>query len=323
MKEPNTLLEAVRYYADPEIAFEAAKAFRFPNGVHCPACGRADARFISTRKMWECKEKHPRRQFSVKVGTLMEDSPLSLDKWFVAMWCIANCKNGVSSYELAASLGITQRSAWHLLHRVRLAMKVGGGDGNKLSGTVEIDETRIGGAMRNMHKAKRERIERRGGTKFSEKMLVMGMLQRTSEQALSHVRVRLVRSTSVNSLVPVVRKNVERGSDVMTDTLGSYTGLRDGYTHESVNHGAEEYVRGRVHVNGIENFWSLLKRTLSGTYVSVEPFHLTRYLDEQSFRFNERKVTPAERFRKVASSIVGHRLTWKELTGYEDAGQGA
>ncbi len=312
-REPNTLLEAVRFYADPEIAFAAAVEFRFPNGVHCPKCGRTDVKFIKTRKMWECREDHPRRQFSVRIGTLMEDSPLSLDKWFVAMWAIANCKNGVSSYELAASLGIAQRSAWHLLHRIRLAMRVTGG-GDPMSGEIEIDETRIGGRVANMHASKRARNLQRSGSHVGEKTLVMGVLQRTSDKALSHVRARIVSSTSIAALTPFVRQNVEPGSTVMTDELPSYRRLRDKYTHEFVTHSAEQYVNGRVHVNGIENFWSLLKRTLGGTYVSVEPFHLERYLDEQTFRFNERKATPAQRFRKVASSIVGLRLTWKDLT---------
>lgn len=318
MSEPKTLMEAVRYFGDPEVAFEAAKQFRFPNGVHCPTCGRTDVRFIATRKMWECKEKHPRKQFSVKVGTLMEDSPLGLDKWFVAMWCVGNDKNGISSYELAATLGIAQRSAWHLLHRVRLAMRIAGVE--KLDGTCEIDETLIGGKVRNMHKSKRERNDKLHGSHYRAKVMVMGVLKRTSEKALSHVRLRIVPSTSVGSVLPVVRENVEPGSEIMSDQMPAYTGLRDDYVVESVNHAAEEYVRGRVHTNGIENFWSLLKRTLGGTYVSVEPFHLARYLDEQAFRFNERKATPSERFRKIASSIVGLRLTWKELTGYEDSG---
>jgi transposase-like protein len=324
MKEPSTLMQAIRYYADADRAFEAAKEFRFPNGVHCPTCGRTDVRFIATRRMWECKDKHPRKQFSVKLGTIMEDSPLGLDIWFAAIWAIANDKNGISSYEFARMTGITQKSAWHVMHRVRLAMDVAGiGDGGKLDGEVEVDETRIGGKARNMHKAKRERNVKRSGSHIAEKALVMGMLQRSSEKALSHVRLRLVQSTSVKSLLPVVRETVEPGATVMTDELGSYTGLRRDYTHEFVTHAAEEYVRGHIHVNGIENFWSLLKRTLGGTYVSVEPFHLSRYLAEQAFRFNERKGTDGDRFRKLASSITGLRLTWKELTGYEDAGAAA
>ena len=243
----------------------------------------------------------------------MEDSPLTLDKWFVAMWAIANCKNGVSSYELAASLGIAQRSAWHLLHRVRLAMRISGGE--MLDGICEVDETRVGGRVTNMHQSKRKRNLERSGSHAGEKTIVMGILQRTSEKALSHVRVRIVSTTSVAALIPVIKETVTPGATVMTDELPAYTRLRNDYTHEFVTHSAEQYVNGRVHVNGIENFWSLVKRTLGGTYVSVEPFHLSRYLDEQAFRFNERKATPAERFRKVASSIVGLRLTWKELTG--------
>lgn len=324
MKEPQTLLQAIKFYADPDRAFEAAKEFRFPNGVYCPTCGRTDVRFIATRRMWECKDKHPRKQFSVKLGTIMEDSPLGLDIWFAAIWTIANDKNGISSYEFARMTGITQKSAWHVMHRVRLAMKVAGlGDGGKLDGTVEIDEAYIGGKQKNMHKAKRDRRAKLEGSHFQQKAMVMGVLQRTSEQALSHVRVRLVQSTAVGHVLPVVRENVAPGSEIMSDTMPAYTALRRDYTHETVNHAAEEYVRGRVHTNGIENFWSLLKRTLGGTYVSVEPFHLSRYLDEQAFRFNERKGTDGDRFRKLASSINGLRLTWKELTGYEDAGAAA
>jgi hypothetical protein len=320
-KEPKTLMEAIEYFSDPEVAFEHAKELRFPDGVHCPTCGRTDVRFVATRKVWECKEAHAKRQFSAKLGTIMEDSPLPYKVWFAALWSIANDKNGISSYEFARMTGITQKSAWHVLHRCRLAMKVGGLD--QMDGEVEVDETWIGGKVRNMHKAKRERNEKRSGSHWREKSIVQGMLQRTSDQALSHVRVRIVPDAGAKSLTRHIREEVKEGAAVMTDSLGAYVGLRQHYTHESVNHEAEEYVRGRVHVQGIENFWSLLKRTLGGTYVSVEPFHLARYLDEQAWRFNERKLTDGERFRKLASAIVGMRLTWKELTGYEDAGCGA
>jgi hypothetical protein len=324
MKEPQTLLQAIKFYADPDRAFEAAKEFRFPNGVYCPTCGRTDVRFIATRRMWECKDKHPRKQFSVKLGTIMEDSPLGLDIWFAAIWTIANDKNGISSYEFARMTGITQKSAWHVMHRVRLAMKVAGG-GGKLGGTVETDETYIGGKARNMHRTKRERVTKEHGSHHRAKVMVGGVLKRTSEQALSHVRVGILEgfATSTGAVLPFIRKHVEPGSEIMADSLPAYTGLRADYTLETVNHAAEEYVRGRVNNNGMENFWSLLKRSLGGTYVSVEPFHLARYLDEQAFRFNERKGTDGDRFRKLASSINGLRLTWKELTGYEDAGAAA
>ena len=318
MSEPKTLVEAIRHFADPDVALATMVELRWPTGVHCPNCGRTDVRFIATRRLWECKEKHPQRQFSAKVGTIFEDSALGLDKWFVAIWMLANCKNGVSSYELARTLGITQKSAWHMLHRIRLAMQAGSFD--RLIGEVEVDETWIGGKARNMHKAKRDKINERSGSHWKDKSLVLGMLQRSkSDDALSHVRVRIIPSTSAKTLTTAVRESVASGSEIMTDALQGYTGLRKDYSHETVNHDAEEYVRGNVHTNGIENFWSLLKRTLGGTYVSVEPFHLARYLDEQMFRFNERKGKDQDRFRMVAGSVVGRRLTWKELTGYEDA----
>jgi transposase-like protein len=321
MKEPKTLMEAIKYYADPDVAFEEAKNFVYPNGVYCPTCGRTDVRFIATRKMWECKEKHPRKQFSVKIGNIMEDSPLGLDIWFAALWSIANDKNGISSYEFARMTGITQKSAWHVLHRCRLAMKVAGV--GPLDGTLEIDETYIGGKAKNMHKAQREKMER--GDHSRRKVGVAGILKRTNGDALSHVRLNVITASlnATGAILPFIRQNAKPGSQIMGDSAPAYTGLRKDYILETVNHAAEEYVRGSVHNNGMENFWSLLKRTLSGTYVSVEPFHLSLYLDEQAWRFNERKLNDGERFRKLAASIVGIRLTWKELTGYEDAGQGA
>lgn len=318
--EPKTLVEAIRYFADRDVALATAVELRWPNGVHCPTCGRDDVRFIATRRMWECKDKHPRKQFSAKIGTIMEDSALGIDIWFAALWSIANDKNGISSYEFARMTGITQKSAWHVLHRCRLAMKVGGID--KLDGTVEIDETYIGGKQRNMHKATRVRREKREGSHFQQKVGVQGVLKRSNEGVASHIRLNVMNfsAQSTGGVLPFVRNNVKPGAEIMADSLNAYTGLRKDYLLETVNHAAEEYVRGRVHNNGVENFWSLLKRTLGGTYVSVEPFHLPRYLDEQAWRFNERKLSDGQRFRKLASSIVGLRLTWKELIGAEDAG---
>lgn len=318
--EPRTLVEAIRYFSDQDLALAQMVEFRWPHGVVCPTCGRTDAKFLPTRRLWECKSKHPRKQFSVKHGTIMEDSALGIDIWFIAIWALANDKNGISSYEFARMTGITQKSAWHVLHRVRLAMKVGGFE--KMGGTVEIDETFIGGKVRNMHASKRARNVYRSGSHYRERAIVMGMLQRSpSDNALSHVRVHVVRNVGAVTLKKAIRNTVAPGAMLHTDGLPAYTALtREGYQHASVNHAAEEYVRGSVHTNGIENFWSLLKRTLAGTYVSVEPFHLVAYLDEQCFRFNERKGSDADRFRKLASSITGLRLTWKELTGVADAG---
>jgi transposase-like protein len=311
--EPRTLMEAVRYFADADRTLETMIALRWPTGVHCPTCGRVDVRFIATRKMWECKEKHPRKQFSAKVGTIFEDSPLPLDKWFVAVWSIANCKNGISSYELGRAIGVTQKSAWHMLHRIRLAMEVGGFD--KFDRTTEVDETFVGGLAKNMHAHKREKLTGTGG---ADKAAVVGLLERGDADNASRVRAEMVPDVSARTLQGVVRENVNPGSMVVTDGWASYNGLARDYLHQSVDH-KSEFVRGIVHSNGIENFWSLLKRSLKGTYVSVDPFHLGAYVSEQTFRFNERKDNDAGRFRKVVSSVVGKRLTYKELISHGGA----
>lgn len=235
----------------------------------------------------------------------MEDSAISLDKWLAAIWLIANAKNGVSSYEISRSLGVTQKSAWFLLHRIRLAMRTG--TFNKLFGEVEVDETVIGGLSRNMHKHKREvKIKGTGGI---GKVAVMGLLKRHGE-----IRAKVVSDTRRETLHREVHAHTEHGSEVFTDAWISYNGLDAAHVHQVINH-AEAYVRGNVHTNGIENFWSLLKRSIKGTYVSVEPFHLFRYLDEQTFRFNSRGGNDADRFLQATKSIVGKRLTFKQLTG--------
>jgi transposase-like protein len=309
--QPTTLLEATRYFADPAVCLNAAIALRWGGGpVSCPTCGSTDVRFIATRRIWRCSQQHDRRQFSVKIGTVMEDSPIALDKWMVAIWLLANCKNGISSYELARAIGVTQKTGWFLLHRIRLAMQ--SEDGGKLSGHVEVDETYIGGKARNMHKAKRERVIT--GTGGKGKVAVMGLLARHGKDGHSTVRVSVVDDNRKRTLQAKVRENVRRTAHVYTDELLSYDGLNTDYTHNVINH-AEKYVDGQVHTNGCENFWSLLKRAIKGTYVAIEPFHLFRYLDEQCFRFNNRKLTDAERFAFAASTIVGKRLTYKALIG--------
>lgn len=311
MEPPRTLMQAVRYFSDEERSREMMVSMRWPEGVHCPTCGRTDVRWIGTRKLWECKEKHPRKQFSAKVGTIFEDSPLGLDKWFVAVWSIANCKNGISSYELARAIGVTQKSAWHMLHRIRLAMETGSFD--KFDRITEVDETYVGGLAKNMHAHKRE--QRVSGTGGVDKAAVVGMLERGDCDNASRVRAELIIDANAKTLQGAVRGRVNAGSMVISDGLSAYNGLSRDYLHQSVDH-AYEFVRGIVHTNGIENFWSLLKRTLRGTYVSVEPFHLGRYVGEQAFRFNERKDSDYGRFAKVLSSVVGRRLTYKELTGH-------
>jgi transposase-like protein len=309
-KEPRTLMDAVRYFADPDVALRHMVELRWGGTATCPTCGRADVRFIATRRLWECKGKHSRKQFSAKVGTIFEDSAIPLDKWFVAIWAIANCKNGISSYELGRSIGVTQKSAWHMLHRIRLAMKTG--SFMKMTGEVEADESFIGGVIKNMHKARSAKFRVTSGAYGDNKTAVMGILERSRDKTLSRVKAVVIQNTRRASLHGNIRDTVREGSTVYTDALPAYQGLW-GYRHAMIDH-TVEYVRGRVHTNGIENFWSLLKRSLRGTYISVEPFHLGRYVDEQVFRFNERKGDDGDRFKTALRGVIGRRLTWKELT---------
>lgn len=306
---PKTLQEAILYFSNEENCINYLAARRWPNGVICPTCGRDDVTFLAKQKKWQCKSAHKRRQFSVKVGTIFEDSPLGLDKWLTAVWMIVNCKNGISSYEVHRALGVTQKTAWFMIHRIRLAMQTGTFE-KKMGGTVEVDETFIGGLSRFMHKDVRER--RITGPGGCGKVIVMGLLERHGEE--SKIRTRIVLDRSESTMQGVVPENVESGCEVMTDAHRSYLGLSPEYVHQFVDH-AEEYVRGNVHTNGMENFWTLLKRSIKGTYVSVEPFHLFRYLDEQTFRFNERRGKDSDRFNKVTGQIAGKRLTYEELTG--------
>ena len=321
MEWPKTLQQAVIYFADPARCLEAAISLRWPDGtVTCPTCGSTDVHFIATRQIWRCKGKaHARQQFSVKIGTVMEDSPITLDKWMVALWLLSAAKNGISSYELHRAIGITQKSAWFLLHRVRLAMHTE--PNGPFNGHVEADETFIGGRARFMHKGKRERVmQGRQSGKFG-KVAVFGVLERNTPHAHSRVRLSVVPNVRRGSVLMEVKKNVRAGSNLYTDALKSYQmpskwGPADYFIHQVIDH-AERYADGAVHTNGMENFWSLLKRTIKGTYVSVEPFHLFRYLDEQAFRFNERGLTDSERFKQVGNAVVGRRLTYKALTGHD------
>jgi transposase-like protein len=305
---PKTLIEAVQYFADPDHCIDYLASRRWADGVViCPTCGSKNVGYVSSRRVWQCRTRHPKAQFSIKLGTIFEDSPLGLDKWLPAMWMIASDRNGISSWELHRALGVTQKTAWFMLHRIRLAMQ----DetfGGKLGGEVECDETFIGGKARNMHKdVKARRIHGRGG---DGKAIVTAVLQRGGT-----IRTQVVEDRQERTIQDHVRNNVEAGSTLYTDELQSYEGLARDYTHEVINH-AEAYVRENVHTNNCENFWSLLKRGINGTCVSVEPFHLFRYVDEQAFRYNNRlPMADGDRFNYLARKIVGKRLTYKELTG--------
>jgi transposase-like protein len=333
MKEqefPKSLLQAARYFADPDTCVEFVAGLRWFDGPVCPYCEGKKVSYLKTRRIYKCMAKECHKQFSVKVGTIFEDSAIPLDKWLTAIWLIVNCKNGISSYEIARDLKVTQKSAWFMLHRIRLALansswfKLGGEEG----GPVEADETYMGGKERNKHIQNRRFIpdgkggfmenpeyKRRKGKQ--EKAPVFGVLDRE----LRKVRAHVIPNVKRDVLIDAILENVDKKSTVYTDDHSGYRQLdsMEDYVHESVSH-VNEYVRGEVHTNGIENFWSLLKRGIKGTYVSVEPFHLDAYVTEQVFRFNNRAtkdnpLTDADRFVLAVSQTAGRRLTYAELTG--------
>jgi transposase-like protein len=313
---PETLLEAVRHFSDLEVCHQYMLALKWPDGTpRCPKCGGDNIGTIATRRLLKCRPC--KKQFSAKTDTIFEDSPLPLSSWFVAVWLIANTKNGTSSCELARALGVTQKTAWFMLHRIRVAMRTG--SFRKLTGVVESDETFIGGASANMHKHVRERkIKGRGA---SGKAIVHGLLERGDKiaETLSQVRASVVPNTEAETLMPEIVRNVDRDAILCTDAASSYGGIGSRYIHQFIDH-ATAYVRGKVHVNGMENFWSLLKRMLHGTYVAVAPFHLFRYVDEEAWRFNERGMGDGGRFNLVMQGVLGRRLTYRQLCAIGDSG---
>jgi hypothetical protein len=310
MSDHATLRDAILYFAEFEHCKDFMVQLRWPDGViKCPECGATKVTWLAKQRIWKCYANHPKPRFSLKTGTIFEDSPIGLEKWLPAVWMLLNCKNGISSYELHRGLGVTQKTAWFMLQRIRLAMQddFGGGKlGGPMSNPVEIDETYIGGKARNMHKDRHVKTHR--GT--ANKTIVMGMLERKG-----HVRARVISHTANTQMQPIIKENVAFGSQVYSDGWGEQYRMDQHYIHEMVNHQAEEYVRGNVHTNSVENFWALLKRGIGGTYVSVEPFHLFRYVDEQAFRYNHRKMDDVHRFVIGMKQIVGRRLTYAQLTG--------
>lgn len=306
---PETLMEAVAYFSQADTAHNFMVELRWPNGVSCPRCQSTRVCAIATRKTWECKDCTAKKQFSVKTGTIFEESPLPMAKWLATIWLIANAKNGISSYEVSRAIGVSQKSAWFMLHRVRLAMQTGSFE--KFAGVIETDETYVGGKAIFMHPARRRTLPNKG-VGGQGKVAVHGMLER-GESGASRVQVSVVPNTQKATIKPILDNSISAGSTLYSDTAMCYLKLDSSLTHEMVDH-AVEYVRGSVHTNGLENFWSCLKRTLKGTYVSVDPAHLFRYLDEQVNRFNNRKMTDSERFVTILRAVTGKRLTWNELT---------
>jgi len=318
---PENLLEAVRYFSDPQVCHDFAVSMRWPEGITCPRCGSEQVGFVKTRRIWNCKGC--KKQFSFKVGTIFEDSPLGLDKWLVALWMLTGAKNGISSCELARALGVTQKTAWFLLHRGRRVLQTGSIE--KAEGTIEVDETFVGGKAKNMHyDKKQEKIQGRGAT---GKTVVLGILKRGNgakdengnprpkeDRIYSQVQLTVVPDTTEQTLVSEIKDRVQEGSEVFTDAHKAYRALADeGFTHAFVDH-AVRYVEGRVYTNGCENVWNLLDRMMHGTYTFCLPHHLFRYSDELAFRFNHRDGTDLTRFLLAMKRVEGKRLTYRELT---------
>ncbi len=325
MKAPKTLQQAIQFFSDSENCRQFMIVVRWGDGiVRCPICDSDKVTYLAKARVYRCYGKHPRQKFSLKVGTIFEDSPIGLEKWLPAMWLLTNCRNGISSYELHRAIGVTQKSAWFMLHRIRLAMKSGtfmklGGSGCE----IEADETFVGGKSKNMHERKRKQLQvvrnaadTKGDVRLIGKSAVMGILDRNQRK----IRACIVPAVTRQVLQAEILSHVEHGSKIYTDEAKAYRPIPKEYTHAFVSH-LEKYVDGRVHTNGVENFWSCLKRGLNGTYVAVEPFHLARYVDEQVFRYNHRKdefgnkVSDADRFYLALSQIAGKRLTYAEVTG--------
>jgi len=287
---PETMLEAVRQFADPQVAHDFFVGIRWPSGVACPrACGSVKVAYMAKRRRWCCNDC--KGQFTAKVGTIFEDSPIGFDKWLPAIWLIASNRNGISSCELARALKVQQRTAWFMLHRIREAMR--NESYEKMRGPVEADETYVGGK----YKAQRDhhgRALRKGPN--HNKTTVMGIVQRGGG-----IRAFVVPSTQGLTLRERLRQNVEPGEVVYTDSAAAYGRL------------SNEYVRGRIHTNSIEGFWSVFKRTIRGTYIAPRPSHLQAYLEEQVFRFNERENGDGARFVKAIGGTEGKRLTYAGL----------
>jgi transposase-like protein len=305
-KRPQTLLAALRHFT-PEVADAFVASIKWPNGPACPTCGSANIGKIASRQRFQCREKGCRKQFSLITGTIFEASHLRLDQWVVAVWMIVNCRNGVSSCEIARTIGCKQQSAWHLLHRVRELMLPG--DEAPFTGSCESDETFVGGLFKFMSQHRRERAMANG--RPNGKSVVHAIKERES----GRVRAEVIPAARWEFVMDAVLEKVEPGSKLYTDSARIYGWAKDVYKHTAVNH-AERYVSedGETHTNGCENFFNCLRRGLKGTYIATHHEHLPAYVNEQVYRFNVRHQSEWERFDGVMRRIVGKRLTYADLT---------
>jgi hypothetical protein len=297
MKYPETLIEAVCYFSNPDVCIEHVAALRWPNGVVCPTCGRVDVSYLKSQKRWQCKSQHPKRQFSVKVGTIFEDSPLGLDKWLPAIWMIVNAKNGVSSYEIARALGVTQKTAWFMDHRIRVTMEYGSFD-KKLDSPVEADETYVGGKTR----------EEKG--RFNNKTAIVGVVEK--KKHIGQIRAFATKQADATNTMPFLKENLTEGAILHTDESTIYSRARRTFIHESVNHSEKEYARGAISTTTIDGFWNLFKRSYKGTYTHLSPTHLDRYVKEHTYRYNTRMLSDGQRFTEWFANC-NRRLMYRAL----------
>lgn len=304
LRKFKTLVDLLQYFSDEQTCRNYLEQIRWTNGLVCPYenCKHDKVFRYTNGKVYKCAKCQ--RQYSVKVGTIFEDSKIPLQKWFAAIYLITSHKKGISSLQLHRDLGVTQKTAWFMLHRVRHTLGVSQPT-EKLKGTIEADETFIGGLEANKHKNKRTKGTQ--GRSVETKTAVAGVIERGGE-----LRAKKVKDTSHGSLRYFVVQNVEIGANLKTDEWIGYNGLSALFRHRKINHGIEEYVNGDTHVNNVEGFWSHLKRGISGIYHSVSAKHLQNYLDEFVFRYNTRTYSESNRFDNMLNNINTH-LTYEQL----------
>ena len=297
----DSLFDLMEAFPDEQTCVDHFRSIRWRDGEFCPHCGGNRIYHFSDRKTFKCGDC--RQRFSIKVGTIFEDTKLPLRKWFMAIWLITNHPKGIASTTLGKDLKITQKTAWFVLHRLRHAARTKSFNA-PLKGTVEVDETYVGGKEKNKH-AK----DRKGGTQGGAgKEIVLGVIERDGE-----LRMAVVEDLKAPTVQTYVCENVAKGATLMTDEHGSYAGLGKDYMHHTVNHGAGEYVRAYcIHTNSIESVWAILKRQIIGIHHWVSPKHLSRYATEMAWRFNHRDMTVVDRMNAIFGGMEG-RLRYRTL----------